>query len=87
MLTGERRGGARCGDNPGSILVQVLDGDPLVERIGGGGIALQSGNLVVTLESEEDIRRDRENPPPPPPDDPRTPPAPPMLPAPRSDGP
>ena len=67
LITGERRGEASCGDNPGSLLLRVLDGDPLVERAGSGGLALQSGNLVITLESEEAIRRARENPPPPPP--------------------
>ena len=64
LVTGERQGEARCADNPGSLLAQLLEGDPLVERM-AGGIALQSGRLVVTLQSEEELRRLRDSPPPP----------------------
>lgn len=74
------RGQPDCGrDTPGAMLLRVLRKGPLVERMAGGGIALTAGNEVITLRSEELLRRLAENPPPPPPVD-YTPPAPPPPP-------
>lgn len=67
MTTSEARGVGDCGLNePGTMLLRVLRGGPLVERIAGGGIALTSGDEVISLRSEEEVRRLGENGPPPP---------------------
>lgn len=74
---------SQCGtDTPGLILLNVLRNDPLVERTKGGGIALQAGDQVVSLQNEEELRRLRENPPPSPPvvATPPPPPPPPLPP-------
>jgi hypothetical protein len=62
---GEAAPSACGGDGPGSMLVLVVENDPLVERIAGGGLALTAGSEVITLRSEQRLRRQLENPPPP----------------------
>lgn len=80
--TSGETGTAQCDrDSQSSALLRVLRGDPLVERIAGGGIALTAGDEVITLRSEAELRRQEREmqnmpapqapPPPPPPPTPR----------------
>ena len=68
METTGESGKADCGtETLPAMLLRVLRKSPLVERIAGGGIALTAGNEVISLQSEQELIRLRDNPPPPPP--------------------
>lgn len=82
METESEQAPPNCSTNsPGSMLLRVMHGRPLVERIAGGGIALSSGKEVITLRSEQELRRLLANPPPPPPPAHQIPPPPPSPPS------
>ena len=46
-----------CGlDELGTMLVRVLRSGPLVERVAGGGIAFTSGDEIINLRSEKQVK-------------------------------
>ena len=60
-------GNVECGsDTPPRAFLRVLRNGPMVERMSGGGIALSAGSEVISLQSEKELRRLRDNPQPPP---------------------